>query len=208
MEKEWDIQGQRGEKSDERRGNGDVGSVEERKRQEAVVMWKGEMEHGAVRKERERERRRQRSRAVVDITAVIHLSDSLPNAPLGETQRCVTAMQHMHSVRVHSFASTCAHTHTHAEEIHVYDPGFRFARTLGAPCRGSMVSWGTQWVSTYAVTLQPVQAPIIATGARHTHTCINTHTHTRHICWFVKTLCIRCNNPIKSNKSQGQFTQT
>lgn len=38
-----------------------------------------------------KERRKRQQRAVVDITAVIHLSDSPPNAPLGETQSCVTS---------------------------------------------------------------------------------------------------------------------
>lgn len=56
------------------------------------VRGKGEMEHGPPRKEKKEERREGRgSRVVVDITALIHLSDSLPNAPLGKTQRCVTS---------------------------------------------------------------------------------------------------------------------
>lgn len=64
------------------------------------------MEHGALRKERGR----RRQGALVDITAVIHLSDSLPNAPLGETQHCVTsnaANAQYKYTRLH----TCAYIH-------------------------------------------------------------------------------------------------
>lgn len=60
---------------------------------------------------REREKEAEKQRAVVDNTAIIHLSDSLPNAPLGETQRCVTSnAQHTHTnsyTRLH----TCAYTY-------------------------------------------------------------------------------------------------
>lgn len=78
------------------------------------------MEHGALREER-REEVAERQRAVVDVTAVIHLSDSLPNAPLGETQSCVTSnaanaqSSHTHTQRVY------IHVRTHAEETHVYE---------------------------------------------------------------------------------------
>lgn len=55
-------------------------------------------------KKGEREEVAARQRAVVDITAVIHLPDSLPKAPLGETQSCVTlnaanAHTHKHTLR-------------------------------------------------------------------------------------------------------------
>lgn len=58
-------------------------------------------------KKGEREEVAARQRAVVDITAVIHLSDSLPNAPLGETQSCVTP----NAAKVHTRLHTCAYTH-------------------------------------------------------------------------------------------------
>lgn len=48
----------------------------------------------------------ERQRAEVDITAVIHLADSLPNTPLGETQICVTT----NAANAHTFAYKCVHT--------------------------------------------------------------------------------------------------
>lgn len=59
------------------------------KKKEVDGEWwrEEEIEYGVLRKER----RKRKQRAVVDITAVVHLSDSPPNAPLGETQSCVTS---------------------------------------------------------------------------------------------------------------------
>lgn len=51
----------------------------------------------------EREEAASRQRAAVDVTAVIHLSVSLPNASLGETQSCVTPLK-----------AANAHTHLHS----------------------------------------------------------------------------------------------
>lgn len=82
-------------------------------------MWKGggNRRNGAWgTEEREREEVAEKQRAVVDITAVIHLSDSLPNAPLGETQSCVTSNA-ANSQRAHACLHTYAYTHT--EETHV-----------------------------------------------------------------------------------------
>lgn len=74
------------------------------------VWRRGGMELG-------KERGRRRQRAVVDITAVIYLLDSRPNALLGETQSCVTPnaanAQHQH---------VCLHAH--AEEMCVYEGEF------------------------------------------------------------------------------------
>lgn len=57
-------------------------------------------------KKGEREEVAARQRAAVDVTAVIHLSVSLPNAPLGETQSCVTPSE----------SSQHAHTFTHTQK--------------------------------------------------------------------------------------------
>lgn len=70
-----------------------------------MEWWRGgELEHGVPRKER----RKRQQRAVVDITAVIHLSDSPPNAPLGETQSCVTS-----NAANKQCEHTCLHTCTY-----------------------------------------------------------------------------------------------
>ena len=68
-----------------------------------VEGWRdGGTEHGALQKEGGR----RRQRAVVDITAVIHLSDSLPNALLGDTQSCVIR---------NAANGQCKHTCTHMQ---------------------------------------------------------------------------------------------
>lgn len=59
--------------------------------------------------EGEREEAAERQGAVVDITAVIHLSDNLPNAPLGETQSRVT-LNAANAQRTHICLHTCANT--------------------------------------------------------------------------------------------------
>lgn len=83
--------------------------MEEMRRKQAAVKAKERRDGawGAEEAEREREKEAEKQRAVVDNTAIIHLSDSLPNAPLGETQRCVTSnAQHKHTC-----LHTCAYTY-------------------------------------------------------------------------------------------------
>lgn len=75
------------------------------------MKWKGGGKEKWSTEEGEREDGAERQRAVVDITAVIRLSDSLPNAPLWETQSCVTSNA-AKAQRMHTCLNMCAHTHT------------------------------------------------------------------------------------------------
>lgn len=122
-----------------------------------------------------------RQRAVVDITAVIHLPDSLPKAPLGDTQSCVTlnaanahkhTQRHKHTLRNDMLMIPGFTAHAHAE-LHVLAQGYvaGHGQSMHTPLHSNL----------YA-------AQITATDVRcsHTHTCsladVPTHIEKRHCC--------------------------
>lgn len=118
-------------------------------------------------KKKERESKRERegggsggNRAVVDISVVIHLSDSPPNAPLGETQSCVTRNA----------------AHVHGCKLFTHTPGKSTVTVTDLPCKASCCG---SMVKGWKVNAQRAETTATQT---HTYSCTCTFAQLDHIC--------------------------